>query len=103
MTTPSALVIKMEDLSSSDSIRLFNEYQKDNPGTIWDQVSIDRFDGLKLYSNDRGVQLHFERPLCGYSGNGPSLSIELMELAGFEVTDLMKVTIRNAYSCEFTK
>lgn len=75
----SVKVYLVDDLYTEDAIRLAEQLVAD--GVEFDQASVDRFAGLVL-SGPSG-SWHFNTLLCGYEGNGPAATAQVLHLFGF--------------------
>ncbi len=85
MTSPvkTSQLVQMNDKSSWEAVSLFQAWMADHPGVTWSSAVVVQNHGLHLTSSDATTTLRFTTLNCGYNGNGPISTVQLLELAGF--------------------
>jgi hypothetical protein len=85
MTSPVSTpqIVQMNDKSSWEAVRQFQDWMSNHPEVSWTSVTVIQNQGLRLSSADTNITLQFITLNCGYNGNGPISTVELLELAGF--------------------
>ena len=78
-------VKEVNDLSTDEAIA-FARKLRDDDGVTAEAAYVDRIDGLVLVTHIGSW--HFQTPLCGHDGSGPSASHEILEIFGFMPHDV---------------
>jgi len=76
------------DTSSFDAVTIAKELKA--KGLVIDHAGVDRLEGLVLVASRRAWR--FKNAICGYGGNGPQATAEILELFGFgKKADIMRI------------
>ncbi|HMS93319.1 MAG TPA: hypothetical protein PKD28_02910 [Candidatus Saccharibacteria bacterium] len=96
-----ATIHEANDRYSAHSVELYHQWMQEHPNHTWTRAEVDRFSGLTLLSDEGG--LHFAHALCGYSGQGPHATVEILVEAGFGPREHLEAAVFNQMTAGFTK
>lgn|GEM_PF-5351319 len=92
MVEPERIIERHEagGLTSVRDYQLFLDWQKKQPGYTWNRAWVNRYEGLTLYydqDESTTIELHFAHANCGYRGQGPDATCDILLAAGFGLTN----------------
>jgi len=104
LSVPTENVIEAGDRDSFEAVTIFREQYADMK---WFTADVKRFDGLTLNGvtadGKKAVRVHFTNCVCGYAGNGPIATMQILVAAGFGEEDQIWSDVSSVRNCAYAK